>query len=41
LIEKAERNMLPILNNILEDREMQLDNAFDQLAEVLISYFSY
>jgi ATP-dependent Clp protease ATP-binding subunit ClpA len=47
-VEKAERNVLPILNNLLENREMQLDDGrflmapekFDQLAEVIISCFS-
>ena len=26
-IEKAERNVLPVLNNLLENREMQLDDG--------------
>ena len=26
-LEKAERNVLPILNNLLENREMQLDDG--------------
>lgn len=26
-IEKAERNVLPLLNNLLENREMQLDDG--------------
>ena len=26
-VEKAERNILPILNNLLENREMQLDDG--------------
>ena len=26
-IDKAERNVLPILNNLLENREMQLDDG--------------
>jgi hypothetical protein len=26
-VEKAERNVLPILNNLLENREMQLDDG--------------
>ena len=26
-IEKAERNVLPILNNLLENREMQLEDG--------------
>ena len=26
-IEKAERNVLPVLNNLLENREMQLDEG--------------
>ncbi len=41
-IEKAERNVLPVLNNLLENREMQLDdgrflmaaNRYDKLLEV-------
>lgn len=41
-VEKAERNVLPILNNLLENREMQLDdgrllmssNKYDKLLEV-------
>ena len=41
-IEKAERNVLPILNNLLENREMQLEdgcfivaaNRYDKLAKV-------
>lgn len=41
-IEKAERNVLPVLNNLLENREMQLDDGrflmaakrYDQLLEV-------
>lgn len=40
-IEKAERNLLPILNNLLENREMNLDDGrflvapqrFDKLAQ--------
>ena len=27
-IEKAERNVLPIINNLLENREMALDDAW-------------
>ena len=26
-IEKAERNVLPVLNNLLENRELQLDDG--------------
>jgi len=26
-VEKAERNVLPVLNNLLENREMQLDDG--------------
>ena len=45
-VEKAERNVLPILNNLLENREMQLDdgrflmaaNKFDKLKEVFLKY---
>lgn len=41
-IEKAERNVLPVLNNLLENREMQLDDGrflmaadrYDKLLEV-------
>ena len=41
-IEKAERNVLPVLNNLLENREMQLDDGrflmaasrYDKLREV-------
>lgn len=41
-IEKAERNVLPVLNNLLENREAQLDDGrfivsherYDQLAAV-------
>ena len=41
-IEKAERNVLPVLNNLLENREMQLDDGrflvssarYDQLLKV-------
>ena len=44
-IEKAERNVLPVLNNLLENREMQLDDGrflmsakrYDQLLEVCTS----
>ena len=48
-IEKAERNVLPVLNNLLENREMQLDDGrflmaadrYDKLLKVLISYPRY
>ena len=41
-VEKAERNVLPALNNLLENREMQLDDGrflmhskrYDQLLQV-------
>ena len=41
-VEKAERNVLPALNNLLENREMQLDDGrflmhskrYDQLLKV-------
>ena len=41
-MEKAERNVLPVLNNLLENREMQLDDGrflmaaarYDKLLEV-------
>ena len=41
-MEKAERNVLPVLNNLLENREMQLDDGrlivaplrYDQLYQV-------
>jgi hypothetical protein len=43
-VEKAERNVLPILNNLLENREMQLDDGrflmaadkFDKLLQVFL-----
>ena len=43
-IEKAERNVLPVLNNLLENREMQLDDGrflmasdrYDKLLQVSI-----
>ena len=43
-IEKAERNVLPALNNLLENREMQLDDGrflmnpdrYDQLLKVCL-----
>lgn len=42
-IEKAERNVLPVLNNLLENREMQLDDGrflmaasgYDKLLQVI------
>lgn len=42
-LEKAERNVLPVLNNLLENREMQLEdgrflmsaNRYDKLLEVI------
>ena len=45
-MEKAERNVLPVLNNLLENREMQLDDGclivaplrYDQLYQVCHSY---
>ena len=41
-VEKAERNVLPVLNNLLENREMQLEDGrlliashrYDRLLEV-------
>lgn len=41
-VEKAERNVLPVLNNLLENREMQLEDGrlliasqrYDKLLEV-------
>ena len=44
-MEKAERNVLPVLNNLLENREMQLDDGrlivaplrYDQLYQVCVS----
>ena len=41
-LEKAERNVLPVLNNLLENREMQLEDGrflmssqrYDQLLQV-------
>ena len=46
-IEKAERNVLPVLNNLLENREMQLDDGrfivaherYDKLLEVMRGSF--
>ena len=43
-VEKAERNVLPVLNNLLENREMQLDDGrlivaperYDRLVEVCV-----
>jgi len=43
-IEKAERNVLPVLNNLLENREMQLDDGrflmsssrYDKLLQVMM-----
>lgn len=43
-LEKAERNVLPVLNNLLENREMQLEdgrflmsaNRYDKLLQVLV-----
>lgn len=43
-LEKAERNVLPVLNNLLENREMQLEDGrflmaaqrYDKLLQVLI-----
>lgn len=45
-IEKAERNVLPVLNNLLENREMNLDDGrfmiapekYDKLLEVNTVY---
>ena len=42
-VEKAERNVLPVLNNLLENREMQLEDGrflvaaerYDKLLKVL------
>lgn len=47
-IDKAERNVLPVLNNLLENREMQLEdgrflmrgNTYDKLLKV-ISFHVY
>lgn len=44
-IEKAERNVLPVLNNLLENREMHLEDGrllipwhrYDQLMKVIYS----
>lgn len=46
-IEKAERNVLPVLNNLLENREMKLDDGrflipaarYDQLMKVRLFNF--
>lgn len=48
-VEKAERNVLPILNNLLENREMQLDDGrflmasrkYDKLREVFYVFHRY
>lgn len=48
-LEKAERNVLPILNNLLENREAQLDDGrfivsherYDQLANVSYHIHGY
>ena len=48
-IEKAERNVLPVLNNLLENREMQLDDGrflmsasrYDKLLEVCAQFRLY
>ena len=45
-IEKAERNVLPVLNNLMENREMQLEDGrfllnptkYDSLLLVRINY---
>ena len=45
-IEKAERNVLPILNNLLENREMQLEDGrflvsaerYDKLLKVCVIF---
>jgi von Willebrand factor A domain-containing protein 8 len=47
-IEKAERNVLPVLNNLLENREMQLDDGrflmsatrYDKLLQVSLTVAS-
>ena len=46
-VEKAERNVLPVLNNLLENREMRLDDGrlivaplrYDHLVQVRICSF--
>ena len=48
-VEKAERNVLPLLNNLLENNEMQLDDGrhlvaperYDQLLEVSRTWFTW
>lgn len=48
-IEKAERNVLPVLNNLLENREMQLDDGrflmsaarYDKLLQVFQTEMSH
>ena len=45
-MEKVERNVLPVLNNLLENREMQLDDGrlivaplrYDQLYQVCVCH---
>ena len=45
-LEKAEQNVLPILNNLLENREMQLDDGrfivaaqrYDKLKQVSVAF---
>lgn len=47
-VEKAERNVLPVLNNLLENREMQLDdgrflmsaNKYDKLLKVCLIFYN-
>jgi hypothetical protein len=47
-IEKTERNVLPVLNNLLENREMPLEDGrllisssrYDKLLEVLHAYLN-
>ena len=48
-IEKAERNVLPVLNNLLENREMPLDDGrllisssrYDKLLEVFYTPYTF
>lgn len=48
-LEKAERNVLPVLNNLLENREMQLEDGrflmsadrYDKLLQVRKCYLNF
>ncbi|TNN79075.1 von Willebrand factor A domain-containing protein 8 [Liparis tanakae] len=40
-LEKAERNVLPVLNNLLENREMQLEDGRFLMSRFAFSHYSY